>query len=41
MEGEVPINPVDRKNVKKGEVSGLASSLEWIAQRVQLAWVKL
>jgi len=38
---ETPISEKDLEKMEKGEESMLASSLAWLAQRVQLAWVSL
>ena len=38
---ETPVSAKDLEKIAKGEESELASSLAWLAQRVQLAWVSL
>ena len=38
---ETPVSHEDLEKMEKGEESELASSLAWLAQRVQLAWVSL
>ena len=38
---ETPVSKRDLLKVAKGEESGLASSLNWLAQRVKLVWVSL
>ena len=38
---ETPVSVEDLEKVERGEESGLASSLAWLAQRVRLAWVSL
>ena len=38
---ETPVSAEDLEKMEKGEESELASSLAWLAQRVQLAWVTL